>query len=260
MTILLPNCARSAAQLKVYCDGWQARRRVCVLGLICSVLMTACSSSSTRTAPPTATASNEDWFCQLAAAEDPLSEDQWDCIQSDALARAPQPQRLPMPKVTQPEPLVAPPSPRRASVPQPPVEKRDAPPATPAQSPSGASSQPGDVPAHVALSYRPEKPVSLHDLPADFWAVQLIALSSKDAVEAFAKQNNIRGMSAARIAIGDTLYYVLLLGVYETRANAERAVTDLPPPFNVDKPWIRSLGSLQSAMRAGDTLAGTNSI
>ena len=113
-----------------------------------------------------------------------------------------------------------------------------------------------DRPKHVRLSYKPEKPMSILELPGDFWAVQLVALSSPEAVEEYVERHQMRGMSAARIWDGSQLFYVLLLGIYETRAVAEEAVTDLPPPFNLHTPWIRPLASLQRAMVAADEIAG----
>ena len=92
------------------------------------------------------------------------------------------------------------------------------------------------------------------DLPPNFIAAQLMALSTRADLERYAQQKQVRGMSAARIAVGDKLMYVLLLGIYESREIAEQAVVDLPPPFDTIKPWLRSVGSLQRAMVAGDEL------
>ena len=84
------------------------------------------------------------------------------------------------------------------------------------------------------------------DVPSEFWAVQLVAVSSKSALENFAKEHKIQGVSAAETAVNDKLFYVLLLGIYETRENAELAATELPYPFK--EPWIRPMASLQRAM------------
>lgn len=92
------------------------------------------------------------------------------------------------------------------------------------------------------------------DIPPEFWAVQLIALSSKEALEAYARQHNVKGMPAARIAVDGKLFYILLLGIYETRALAAEASTELPAPFS--NPWIRSVRSLQRAMAQADELSG----
>ena len=109
-----------------------------------------------------------------------------------------------------------------------------------------------DQPRHVRLAYRPDRPVSLLDLPADYWVAQLVALSSPEDLEQYALQHGMQGMSAARVMSGDALYYVLLLGIYETREIAQQAITDLPPPFDTHKPWLRTVGSLQRAIRLAD--------
>ena len=93
------------------------------------------------------------------------------------------------------------------------------------------------------------------DVPGDFWAVQLIALSTKEDLEAYAERHNLHGMSAAQIANQEgEVFYILLLGIYESREIAEQAITELPKPFN--NPWIRSVASLQSAMLRAEKVAG----
>ncbi|MDH3641017.1 MAG: SPOR domain-containing protein [Gammaproteobacteria bacterium] len=111
-------------------------------------------------------------------------------------------------------------------------------------------------PKHVRLAYRPERPTSLLDVPGTFWTVQLVAVSTKEALEAYARAHQLQGMSAARIAHNGELYYALLLGVYETREIASQATTDLPAPLDDLGVWIRSLGSLQQAIVEGNVLAG----
>ncbi len=99
------------------------------------------------------------------------------------------------------------------------------------------------------------------DLPPDFFAVQLLASSSKENLERFAAKSALRGLAAARIASNDKLLYILLLGIYPSRETAEQAAAAMPENVLEDvAPWVRSLGSLQRAMVAGDELAGTSDI
>jgi DamX protein len=116
---------------------------------------------------------------------------------------------------------------------------------------------PAHAPEHVRLAYRPDRPTALTDLPADFYAVQLMAMSSKDSLEAFVAREGIRNMSAARVERDGELFYVLLLGIYENAETARRAVASLPDEIGGAEPWIRPLGSLQSAMQRADRLAGS---
>ena len=128
---------------------------------------------------------------------------------------------------------------------------------------SPATPSPGvsDLPLYRALAYRPERAVRLVDLPAEYFAVQLLASSSKENLERFASSAKIDGLAAARIASSGRLLYILMLGIYPDRDSAERAAAAVPERIRGEVvPWVRSLGSLQSAMLAGDELAGTSDI
>ena len=112
------------------------------------------------------------------------------------------------------------------------------------------------IPNHIRLAYKPENPTAILDLPADFWAVQLISVSEKAKLEKFAKEQGLRGMSAARIWSQNQFFYVLILGIYEDYDKAKLATEQLPAPFDAINPWIRSVGSLQKAMVEADRQAG----
>ena len=112
-------------------------------------------------------------------------------------------------------------------------------------------------PKHMRLAYRPERPTALLDVPGTFWTVQLVAVSTKEALENYARAHHLRGMSAAPIAHNGELFYALLLGVYETQDIAVEATTDLPAPLDELGVWVRSLGSLQQAIVDGNDLAGS---
>jgi len=229
--------------------------------LLC-LLTTACASS----AKVTDSSSNDDdnaattdkvgdtWFCQVGE-----SEGAWDCVQDDALAAKPTPTRLPT-RAERRLPVLA-----KQEIPYPKTTKPaaasvSASSAAPRSAPQSRGSDEANLPPHIALSYRPDKPVAILDLPAEFYAVQLVAVSTKGNLEDFASKHKIQGMSAARVWNGDQLFYVLLLGIYETRTNAEAAISSLAPPFDKMKPWVRSLDSLQQSMLQADKVAGTSEI
>ncbi len=219
------------------------------------LLAAACSSKAPQTAGQAVQRGGE-WFCQIAE-----NTEEWQCVQDDELAANPQPQRLPQPPEPEPEPSVAaePPAEPGVDAQSGDTEALDqsvtqAPPSTvPAQPPQA-------MPRYAQLAYQPEGPVDLLDLPAEFYAVQLVAVSSKEALEQYAEDHGLRGMAAARVATDDRLFYILLLGVYETRDLAEEAIADVPPPLDELDFWIRSMGSLQQAILAGDALAGTDEV
>ena len=110
------------------------------------------------------------------------------------------------------------------------------------------------VPDYARLAYRPEQPTSLLDLPPDYYAVQVIALSSTDELQRFFVGLGVSELSAAVVAVDGELRYVLLLGVYETFAAAEQAAANPPATLEAYDPWIRRLGGLQSAMLRADRL------
>ena len=108
--------------------------------------------------------------------------------------------------------------------------------------------------SEAVASYRPETPVSLIDLPSDYWAVQLIALSTQSELKAFMAELDLDELTGAMIEVNGRTYYVALLGVYETRAIAERAARNRPAALKGLEPYIRTMASLQSAMSRANAL------
>ena len=113
------------------------------------------------------------------------------------------------------------------------------------------------LPLYLRLAFKSGQSVDLVDLPPDYFAVQLFAVSNKDALEKFVREQKLRGLSATRIARGDQLFFVLLLGIYSDESTARLAAANMPDSLNNLTPWVRRLGSLQDAMRRGDDLVGT---
>ena len=228
--------------------------------IVCACLLTACGSSSIQNSDPDSVTNYDPskpsaWFCE--AGEDDTG---WKCVQDESLVKNPKPSRIPEP-ISKPQiepvantytditsPTAATPQTTAQSQPAP-VAKAE--PQTPSAS-SEESATRSDVPKHIALSYRPEKPVSILDLPGDFWAVQLVSLSQKETLENYAKEHQLRGMSAARVWSQEQFFYVLILGIYDSYDKAKEASTNLPPPFDETPPWIRSVASLQKAMLEAD--------
>ena len=107
---------------------------------------------------------------------------------------------------------------------------------------------------------QPDTPIPLREVPPDYYVVQLLAVQTKEALEHYAARKDLRGLPAARIERDGRLFYVLLLGVYPDRERARIAASSLPAEFSGLDPWVRSVDSLQQAMRRGDVLAGTTEI
>jgi septal ring-binding cell division protein DamX len=243
-----------------------------VTSVLCLLLVTTLSGCA-KNKPPEPLLGIPDkehvpWFCQTGE-----ETDRWDCVRDEKLASNPKPTRSPPPSADGSERTMPNFSRGRQSPPTQPAAK----PVTPVrqtetkESTAGSASnspeattgnrqqppnnaQDTNIPKHIRLAYRPDKAVNLVDLPSKFWAVQLVALSSKEALEEYATERGVRGMSAAEVAVKDKIFYVLLLGIYETKEIAQDASSELGPTFN--NPWIRSVGSLQAAMLEAERVKG----
>jgi len=236
--------------------------------LVLTALLSGCAGGgASNDSTPGLNVANNNWFCQMAE-----SGEGWDCVEDEKLVRRPRPTRLPGSTASSPAAEGAAaastgsqPAPGEAvAVPSPPAGTRDvsltlAPvPVAPEPLAAGGERRSAEeLPTHVRLAYQPSKPTLLEDLPSEFFTVQLLAMSSKTTLEAYVRDHGLKGLSAARIENDGGLYYVLLLGVYETEALARQAAADLPPPLDEASPWIRPLGSLQEAMQRADQLAGS---
>lgn len=210
--------------------------------IILTLGLAACGSNSISITDDNEVFEQEPWFCQMDS-----DEAGWDCVQSAELARNPQPDRIPTP----PDQAV---DATASQVPSP-QNGEPADEVVPASLERDNSSGSANMPVYQQLAFQPEEPTSLLDLPGDFWAAQIIALPSEAALEEYAAEHSLSGMSAARIAIKDNLFYVLLLGIYESEEVAEAAIADLPPPFDIDKPWLRPLQTLQQEIIEGNRIA-----
>jgi septal ring-binding cell division protein DamX len=98
------------------------------------------------------------------------------------------------------------------------------------------------------FAYHPAVPVALGVLPAHFYAVQIVAMSSSEGLESFSNEHGLSGVPTVRVEADGKLYYVLLLGIYETLADASAAVASRPESLMTMQPWIRKLGSLQEGI------------
>ncbi|MFP6814917.1 MAG: SPOR domain-containing protein [Pseudomonadales bacterium] len=220
-----------------------------------------------------------EWFCEMAE-----NTEDWACVQDPELARSPVPSRLPQPKssvvpvaVAATAPLDSPePEPTSAGrqPPEPPppphmenavapitdvaeetdvVEKTDVVEETDAALQAELASNTETVPETEPA---PKTDNSILNMPAEYYAVQLLAMRNQERLEAYVLENNLTDLSAIRIARDGELYHVLLLGIFETWELAKSASREVPPPLDEREPWIRKLGDLQEAMIRGNILAG----
>jgi septal ring-binding cell division protein DamX len=89
------------------------------------------------------------------------------------------------------------------------------------------------------------------DMPADHYAVQLIALRDLNGVLEYAGLNGIQSPKFVKIRNDETDWYVLILDTYPDRALAEAAKENWETAKVLRvQPWIRQLGPLQEAILA----------
>ena len=92
-------------------------------------------------------------------------------------------------------------------------------------------------------------------LPPNHFAIQAGAFFSADALHRHTLEYGIEPAYRVRMASGNRLFHVLILQVHDSQRAAEAALANLPQPLNGMDLWIRPVGSLQNAVRAGDALA-----
>ena len=91
-------------------------------------------------------------------------------------------------------------------------------------------------------------------LPPDYFAIQAGAFPNAEALQRHTLQYGIEPAYRVRLASNNRLFHVLILQVHDSQRAAEAALANLPQPLNEMDLWIRSVGSLQNAVRAGDAL------
>ena len=112
------------------------------------------------------------------------------------------------------------------------------------------------MPLYRRLAYRLDRARPLTELPARFYALQLIAMSSQEELDQFVAERRLQGMTSTRVERNGQLFYVLLAGIYEDGETAERAAISLEAELAGFEPWLRPLRTLQEAVRRADRLAG----
>ena len=89
------------------------------------------------------------------------------------------------------------------------------------------------------------------DMPADHYAVQLIALRDLDGVLEYAGLNGVLSPKFVKIRNDATDWYVLILDTYPDRASAQASKEQWETAKGLRvQPWIRQLGPLQEAILA----------
>lgn len=87
---------------------------------------------------------------------------------------------------------------------------------------------------------------SLAQQPANYYAVQVVASSTMKQLSDFARANQLSEDWVAETTVNGRTWYVLMLGVYPSKAEAEQAMYSVQGLET--QPWIRTVGSIQAVM------------
>ena len=184
----------------------------------------------------------DDWFCE------PGEDGGWDCVQDPSRVANPRPLRLPKPLFAQPGGAAQ--APFGSQAPRTALRQS----ATP-EAPTPGAPWDSSTPLYQRLSYQPDRRTALTDLPGNFYAIQLVALSSREDLDEYIIDNNLPTLPGAVVENDGKRFYTLLAGIYTDRETAERAALSLPPSVRAQGPWIRSMESLQAAIARAEQLA-----
>ena len=128
---------------------------------------------------------------------------------------------------------------------------------TPASSSDESGDEEEDLPDYLWLAYEPEAEMHIDELPDDFYVVQLASFATKEkAMEYVADQTWLREPRGVRVLAKDKAYFSILLGIYEDKRRAERATKSVESHLDGKSPWIRTMSSLKTAMKAADNKYG----
>jgi septal ring-binding cell division protein DamX len=84
----------------------------------------------------------------------------------------------------------------------------------------------------------------------DSFTLQIGSVTSEKDVRRFLQENGIEAEAGyIAVQIDGTTRYNALYGSYPSYAEAQRAVTQLPPALQQIKPWIRNFGILQQLLK-----------
>ena len=83
--------------------------------------------------------------------------------------------------------------------------------------------------------------------PAEYFTVQVCASSGMDKLTAFARSNNLPDQWTAQTNVNGKVWYILMLGIYPTREEANTALSFVSDKNLSTQPWIRTVGSVQAA-------------
>ena len=106
-------------------------------------------------------------------------------------------------------------------------------------------------------SVRPDAITAVLERSPEHFAVQLTATETQALADGFISNYDLEGfeeLMTLELAQEGDFYYVVLLGIYDTFAEAQAAMNTRPESLAEVQPWIRPLASIQSGIQDAEAL------
>jgi hypothetical protein len=198
-------------------------------------LLVGCTNAQVRRTPVTDL--GEPWFCEMNE-----TRDDWDCVQDETLANNPKPKRLPTDPV-EPNPF---------------DEEAPALPETAASTEGLANPSAAiNFDAIAQATQRPDTVSAILERSPEHFAVQLSATETQALADGFISGHGLEGnedLITLELADKEAFYYVVLLGIYDTFAEAQAAVDSRQDTLADVQTWIRPLSSIQTGITEAESL------
>jgi len=90
---------------------------------------------------------------------------------------------------------------------------------------------------------------AIKNAAASSYTLQLNASSNSANLNAWAKKENLQNYVVYQTSRNGQPWYVMVSGIYATKAEAERAVSSLPAGVQSNKPWTKPIRQVQSEIK-----------
>jgi len=104
-------------------------------------------------------------------------------------------------------------------------------------------------PAASAASPAQGNTQAIKNASAGSYTLQLNASSNSANLNAWAKKENLQNYVVYQTSRNGQPWYVMVSGIYATKAEAERAVSGLPAGVQSNKPWTKPIRQVQSEIK-----------
>ncbi|WP_299998627.1 cell division protein DamX [uncultured Cedecea sp.] len=119
--------------------------------------------------------------------------------------------------------------------------------ATPTKTPPVAKAPVAPVQTKPAVSATNTQ--AIKNAPGSSYTLQLSASSNSANLNAWAKKENLQNYVVYQTSRNGQPWYVMVSGIYASKAEAERAVSSLPAAVQSNKPWTKPIRQVQSEIK-----------